>query len=74
VVVRGTDNHGYVKDLTNGVPAAAWTGIAGSLVASPAAYAVAGSDRLDVLANASGGTLMHASRSAGTWSAWAVAE
>ncbi len=74
VVVRGTDNHGYVKDLTGGVPAASWTAIGGSLVASPAAYAVAGSGRLDVLANASGGTLMHASRAAGTWSAWTVAE
>ena len=74
VVVRGTNDRGYAQDLSAGVPAGSWTGTGGRFRASPAVVAVPGSGRLDVLVNGDAGTLMHASRTAGTWSGWTIAE
>lgn len=73
VVVRGSDDRGWVNDLAGRTPSA-WIGISGHVLASPVAFAVAGSGRLDVLVNGDLGTLMRDTRTGGAWSGWVVAE
>jgi hypothetical protein len=70
VALRGTNNLMYAKDLTGGAGVGPFVSLGGTLAASPVAFAVPASSRVDVLVNHSDGLLYRRTRTQTTWSGW----
>jgi SpoIID/LytB domain protein len=72
-VLRGTNNLMYAKDLTGGTGVGPFVNLGGALAASPVAFAVPASSRVDVLVNHSDGRLYRRTRTQTSWSGWVLA-
>ncbi|HLZ36307.1 MAG TPA: hypothetical protein VKP64_00795 [Mycobacteriales bacterium] len=70
--MRGSDRRAYARDVEGGLPRGGWRHLGGLLATAPVAVQAAGSERVDVLANAVDGELVVVTRTGGALSRWAV--